>query len=279
VAARLSEEEQQQELDETAVTNLVEAFGQALQTVSLQSPAALLSANLQESYGDYVSPELLAEWQNDSSQAPGRLSSSPWPDRIEILHIEKQSESMYVINGNIIEVTSVEVINGGAAARQPITLTVAKTAERWLIEDVTLGAYVEAETIVYTNDEFGFSFLLPMSWEGYTVVKEEWQGDKEGEAVASGPRLSIRHPLWTEPEPRQDIPILVFTLVQWSAMQAGEFHIGAAPIGPSELGRSDEYIFALPARYNYAFPEGFEEVESILQSDPLQVNDRPENSQ
>jgi hypothetical protein len=52
-------------------------------------------------------------------------------------------------------------------------------------------------------------------------------------------------------------------------MQSGEWHIGAAPISPLELGHNSRYVFALPARYNYAFPEGWEEVEQILQGQPL----------
>jgi hypothetical protein len=82
--------------------------------------------------------------------------------------------------------------------------------------------------------------------------------------------ISIRHPEWTAENPRQDIPIMIFTTAQWNSLQQGKFHIGAAPIGPSELGRNAKYVFALPARYNYAFPTGYEEVESILKSDPLQ---------
>ena len=66
---------------------------------------------------------------------------------------------------------------------------------------------------------------------------------------------------------------MVFTHEQWGRMQQGEFHIGAAPINPSELGRNNAYVFALPARYNFAFPTGYEEVEEILQNNPLEVFD------
>lgn len=62
---------------------------------------------------------------------------------------------------------------------------------------------------------------------------------------------------------------MVFTIEQWDRMQRGEWHIGAAPIGPLELGRNSSYVLALPARYNYAFLEGWEEVEQILQDHPL----------
>ncbi len=84
-----------------------------------------------------------------------------------------------------------------------------------------------------------------------------------------GRSFLFRHPEWTSEIPRQDIPIMIFTLSQWDALQRQEFHIGAAPIGPKELGRNSNYVFALPARYNFAFPKGYEEVEDILEDNPL----------
>lgn len=133
-----------------------------------------------------------------------------------------------------------------------------------------------AEPIIYENTEYGFSFSLPESWKGYKIVSDKWEGLAIGgsqgeEIVETGPMLSIRHPEWTAENPRQDIPIIIFTIGQWNSLQQEKFHIGAAPIGPSELGRSREYVFALPARYNYAFPTGYEEVENILSSKPLKI--------
>jgi hypothetical protein len=64
---------------------------------------------------------------------------------------------------------------------------------------------------------------------------------------------------------------MIFTMAQWEALQSEKFHIGAAPMGPKELGRNSKYVFALPARYNYAFPEGFEEVDAILESGALKA--------
>ncbi|MDC3418258.1 BsuPI-related putative proteinase inhibitor [Aquibacillus salsiterrae] len=127
--------------------------------------------------------------------------------------------------------------------------------------------------IIYRNAEYGFSFSLPKGWEGYTVVTETWEGtNNQSELVESGPRLAIRHPDWTAENPRQDIPIMVFTIDQWAALEKGEYHIGAAPIQPSKLGENNNYVFALPARYNFAFPDGYKEVEDILKGDPLQPN-------
>jgi hypothetical protein len=147
---------------------------------------------------------------------------------------------------------------------------VKKLTQGWRIDAVELGDYVQTGTI-YKNDQYGFTFALPDTWQGYTIVNGKWEGQPVGsEKIAvSGPEISIRHPQWTKENPRQDIPIMIFTLAQWQDLQQEKFHIGAAPIGPSELGRNDKYVFALPARYNFAFPTGYEEVEKILAANPL----------
>lgn len=134
----------------------------------------------------------------------------------------------------------------------------------------------EPETggILYTDIQYGFTFALPSSWKGYTIVTDLWEGialtgPQSGALTETGEILQIRHPLWTAQRPRQDIPIMIFTRPQWEALQKEEFSVGAAPFPPSEYGRNMNYVFALPARYNYAFPEGFEEVEDILKGEPL----------
>lgn len=132
--------------------------------------------------------------------------------------------------------------------------------------------------IEYSNTDYGFGVSLPSSWTGYSIITSKWEGysltevsDKGQVITETGPMVSIRHPLWTSAVPRQDIPVMVFTMQQWNDLQAEKFHIGAAPIGPSELGRNTQYVFALPARYNFAFPVGYEEVEKIISNKPLHV--------
>ena len=258
-----------------AVVSTVEGFGSKLQTVSLLAPKDIVEKSMQENYGNLVSQALIEEWISDPLNALGRRTSSPWPDRIEILSIEKLSEDAYEVKGEIIEITSVEKLSGGVAAKRAITLAVKKIENRWLIDDVTLGAYEDPNSIVYKNTQYSFSFSLSESWKGYTIVTDEWKGlasgDSQGEKIVeTGPMISIRHSEWTSENLRQDIPIMVLTLDQWNSLKQLEFHIGAAPILPSELGRNSRYIFALPARYNYAFPTGYEEVEKILAGNPLQ---------
>lgn len=259
----------EQKNEEQKVLALVEAFGKTLQKVSLTAPKDLVARSIEENYSQYVTPELLQKWKDDPQSAPGREVSSPWPDRIVILRAEMNDMNQYTVYGEIIEVTSVELANGGVAAKRPVTVTVQKVNDRWLISGVTIGGYAKQSAVVYKNTRYGFYFYLPESWKGYFIVEEQWEGTNSGERIETGPELLIRHPDWTQKNPRQDIPIMVFTHEQWNALQNGDFSVSAAPIGPSKLGSNSVYVFALPARYNDAFRTGFEEVEEILKNHPL----------
>lgn len=128
--------------------------------------------------------------------------------------------------------------------------------------------------LVYVNREYGFRFDLPASWKGYKILTKNETAVSHGPGASDETKegyvvVSIRHPLWTEANPRQDIPIMVFTHEQWEQIQQEKLIVSAAPIPPSELGRNRRYVFALPPRYNFAFPTGYEEVETILQGKPL----------
>jgi heme/copper-type cytochrome/quinol oxidase subunit 2 len=130
---------------------------------------------------------------------------------------------------------------------------------------------IQSDTITYTNNQYGFNFVLPSSWKGYSIVSTNWQGnmiDTLNQTIR-GPEILIRHPLWSVLSPRQDIPIMIFTLDQWNLIQAEKLSVSAAPIPPSEFGRNANYVFALPARYNFAYPTGYEEVDQIIQGKPL----------
>ena len=134
----------------------------------------------------------------------------------------------------------------------------------------------QSEAPLYSNTNYGFDFSLTVSWKGYSIIEDKWTGQMldaqdraELSAQIEGPKIIIRHPLWTEEVPRQDIPIMIFNLTQWNLIQQEKLSVGAAPIGPSELGRNKDYVFALPARYNFAYPIGFEEVQQIIESKAL----------
>jgi cyclophilin family peptidyl-prolyl cis-trans isomerase len=136
---------------------------------------------------------------------------------------------------------------------------------------------ISTTTVTYINSEYGFSITLPLNWKGYSVIDSGWEGYSlvnnatEQKITEKGPQVLVRHPAWTASVPRQDIPVMVFTLKEWSDLTSDKFHIGAAPINPTELGRNDKYVFALPARYNFAYLPGYEEVDQIIRSDAFKV--------
>jgi hypothetical protein len=126
-------------------------------------------------------------------------------------------------------------------------------------------------SIEYRNTEYGFSISLPISWKGYSIITDIWRGYLNGQSditVERGPVISIRHPLWTSETPRQDIPIMVFTIAQWNSLQQGNYSVSAGGIY-TELGRNAKYVFALYSRYNVAVLPGMEEVKTILEGNPL----------
>jgi hypothetical protein len=127
-----------------------------------------------------------------------------------------------------------------------------------------------APPLIYKNTRYGFSFSLPESWRGYTILTDKWEaGNPEKGDVERGPVISIRHPDWTKEKPRQDIPIMVFTAAQWDSIEHGNLSVSTAPVGPAELGRNRKYVFALaPRSYNTDLTGGAE-VNEILKHDPL----------
>lgn len=268
------------EQNEQAVRTLIADFGQTLKMVPITAPTEETAANIGKYYEEYVTQELLEKWQAAPELAPGRAVSSPWPDRISILSLEWNSDTECSVSGVVIEVTSVELTQGGAAATRPVTLRVQKSADRWLISGAVFGEYDQWGPVVYENDTYGFRFYLPETWRGYTIVEEQWQEaavheDGTGSAQ-TGPKLLIRNPNWTEEDPYQDIPIMVFTVQQWNAVQSGDLIVSAAPIVPSMLGSNSSYVFAIPPRYNFAFPTGYEEVQDILNGNPFRAEDAGE---
>jgi hypothetical protein len=119
--------------EEAEVRDLVEEFGKRLGAVSLL--AADAAQQIQQQYSEFVSSTLLERWMNDVSDAPGRLISSPWPGRIEIATLSKQDSDRYEVTGFVIEVTSVEMVNGGAVDKIPVRVVVQREQDHWLITE------------------------------------------------------------------------------------------------------------------------------------------------
>ncbi|HZS42707.1 MAG TPA: hypothetical protein VFA52_00595 [Candidatus Paceibacterota bacterium] len=121
------------------VGSAVTDFGSKLKNVSLLAPTSTLKADIARYYGPYITVELLAEWQNNPSLAPGRLTSSPWPDHIDILSINQIDSTHYQVQGEIVEMTSQEVVAGGDSGREEVKITLTKVKNKWLISQFGSG--------------------------------------------------------------------------------------------------------------------------------------------
>jgi hypothetical protein len=75
------------------------------------------------------------------------------------------------------------------------------------------------QKILYRNDQYGFTFELPETWRGYSILTQQWIGYATGELhgdvnTQKDPQIIIRNPQWTTQNNWQPIPIMVFTLSQ-----------------------------------------------------------------
>lgn len=116
--------------DGAAVSRIVSLFGAALQRVSLLAPDA--TSSIAAMYAPFVAPSLLAVWEANPTNAPGRTVSSPWPDRIVIGSVTK-NETGYLVKGAIIFASSDTVANGGSAGITPVVIGLTQAGGSWLI--------------------------------------------------------------------------------------------------------------------------------------------------
>lgn len=123
-----------------------------------------------------------------------------------------------------------------------------------------------AATAMYRNEQYGFQAPVPTGWHGATVLYYQWEGSDVagGNITERGPQVTLRSAQWAADHPTEDMPVMVFTPAQWDEVKRGEISVGAAPIPPSELGHNSKYIFALPARYNYDYADGWQEVDRLI---------------
>lgn len=127
-----------------------------------------------------------------------------------------------------------------------------------------------AGSVIYTNRNFGFRFYLPASWKGFKIIEKTWDGEIRPDGGAEqGPLILIRNPYYSDDNPREDIPIMVFTRAQWQKIEDETLSVSAAPFPPGEMGRNKKYAFAAPSRYYDDELEGVEEVIHIVNSGSL----------
>lgn len=123
-----------------AIRSQVMSFGANLKNVALLNENA--ASQIEAEYGEFLSPALLAAWKENPSEALGRQTSSPWPDRIEVVEVVPTGSNQFRVEGNVIEITSADSPNAPAAV-YPVTLMVAELNGAYRIMSVTKGAYSE----------------------------------------------------------------------------------------------------------------------------------------
>ncbi|MFA4999429.1 MAG: hypothetical protein WC519_01745 [Parcubacteria group bacterium] len=155
-----------QQADETAVKSVVTNFGQALKNVSLLSPTA--PQDIETNYKDYLDPKLIAQWKTDPSKAIGRLTSSPWPESIEIGSISRFGSGAYDVSGKIIDMTS-----SGMSGSRAVQIGVVKFGSRWLITGISVIPSEENELWKEYSGE-GVSFKYPEKLTTQYISAQEW---------------------------------------------------------------------------------------------------------
>lgn len=149
----------------------------------------------------------------------------------------------------------------GILIKENIRLKNQRTEMQKLVSEIK---DIESNYTMYSNNEYGFSVALPASWKNFSIIKGTWESNPIDNEIETGEIINIRNPKWSEEDPTQDIPVMVFTYEQWNKIDNDQLHIGAAPINPSLLLRTSKYYFALPARYNFGMLKGYEEVDTIV---------------
>lgn len=114
--------------EELAVRSRVIDFGRQMQKVPLMADRTIVAQAMDSNYGPYVDAALLAQWKADPQNAPGRLTSSPWPDRIDITAAQKNTDGTYTVSGEVVEMAS-----SGEVDRVPTSLTLTYINGSWLI--------------------------------------------------------------------------------------------------------------------------------------------------
>jgi hypothetical protein len=117
--------------DDAAARVVVERFGERMKDVSLLAPDSLVRLEMRAAYGPLVAPDLLDVWLADPVNAPGRLVSSPWPDRIDVRSVTGASPGECRVEGDVVYVTSADT--GAAADRREDVVISVHNVDGWRI--------------------------------------------------------------------------------------------------------------------------------------------------
>jgi hypothetical protein len=116
--------------EKAAVAKAVTDFGAQLNFVSLTAAPDIAIKAMEDHYAPFVSAELLDAWKKDLERAPGRLTSNPHPDRIEIRKMERNEDGSYEVGAKVIEVVSG---SDAVVSNYPVALKLRFRDGKWII--------------------------------------------------------------------------------------------------------------------------------------------------
>lgn len=119
--------------NDAAVRETVMQFGNKIKNVSLLAEEKMLVDTIKKEYRPFVTNNLLLQWEMNPTLAPGRLTSSPWPEKIEVLTVTPGSNNEYVVKGTIVQVVNGESGQRITTGTIPIQLTVVDGGDGWRI--------------------------------------------------------------------------------------------------------------------------------------------------
>lgn len=129
-----------EECDPEDARALLTELGTRAQRVPLLAPDSILQPALREAYDSLVTPELLDRWLSAPIEAPGRETSSPWPERMEIDSVVAAEDGSCRVYGTLVYVTSTEAATGGEVGRRTVVARVVG-GETHRVAELQLGAF------------------------------------------------------------------------------------------------------------------------------------------
>jgi hypothetical protein len=97
--------------EEQVVRARIEEFASKFELVQVSAPKAVAAKSIKDNYSSFVSPEVLAAWEKNPLQAPGRLTSTPSAQKIDIKELSKKEDGSYESQGEILEVSNGKLLS------------------------------------------------------------------------------------------------------------------------------------------------------------------------
>ena len=137
-----------------------------------------------------------------------------------------------------------------------------------------------ANSLVYTNNTYGFRLILPDTWAGYTVTDNTFGSDAvSAEASISGVETSVDcaqillfSPQYASNSDVQPVIIIVFKLSDWTTFdldtEGPDYRQVVTSAGGAEgsqsLGQNNQYVFSIGTReYGFQYTTGVDEAQAI----------------